>query len=128
MKMLRVVMIGLAALLSTVSPAQSQDSNADTKRRPALLLPLYAGNVALHALDLHSTKLALQSGHREANPVLANASFDVMTGAKIAASAGTIVLVERLWKKNRVAAVGAMLAVNAGLSLVAVNNYRLRGR
>ena len=128
MKMVRVVVIGLAALLSTASPARSQDSSGETKHRPALLLPLYAGNVALHALDLHSTKLALQSGRREANPVLANASFNVMTAAKIAASAGTIVLVERLWKKNRVAAVCAMLSVNAGLSMVAVNNYRLRER
>jgi hypothetical protein len=53
-----------------------------------------------------------------------------MTGAKIAASAATILVVEKLWKRNRVAAVTVMVLSNAGLAAVAANNYRLsqRGR
>ena len=94
--------------------------------RPALLIPLYAGNVAIHAMDLLSTKLALQEGHREANPVLKHASFETMTAAKFAASAVTIYAAERLWKKNRFAAIGLMIAADVGLAAVVANNYHIR--
>lgn len=119
----------LAALLSVmVAPLAAQDAVVVEPDRPALLVPLYAGSVALHALDLHSTKLALQACNREGNPLFKDASFAAMTGTKIAASAATVFLVEKLWKRNRAAAVGVMVVVNVGLTAVIANNYRLAQR
>ena len=128
MRTIRIAVFSLTALLSAVSPLAAQDIANVDQRRPALLLPLYAGNIALHAFDLRSTKLALQAGHREGNPLFEDASFGAMTGAKVAASAATVLIVEKLWKRNRVAAVGVMLAANVGLSAVVANNYRLTQR
>jgi hypothetical protein len=51
-----------------------------------------------------------------------------MLGAKVASSAVTIFLAEKLWKKNRVAAVVMMAGVNVGLSAVVANNYRMAHR
>lgn len=96
--------------------------------RPALLIPLYASNIALQGLDLWTTKRALDAGNREANPLFKDASFGAMTGAKIAASAATVLIAEKLWKRNRIAAVGLMLATNVGLAAVAANNYRVTQR
>jgi len=121
-------MFSLAALVAVVSPLAAQDGAMVEPHRPALLIPLYATNVALHGLDLWTTKRALDAGNREGNPLFKDASIGAMTGAKIAASAATILIAEKLWKRNRIAAVGLMLATNVGLSAVAANNYRVTQR
>ena len=108
------------------SMAAAQDAAAQS--RPALLIPLYAGNVALHGLDLLSTRVALRDGSREANPLLKRASVETVTVAKVGASALTILAAERLWKRNRVAAVGLMIAADVGLSAVVANNYQVTRR
>ncbi len=81
----------------------------------------------LHGLDVHSTVRALEMGHREANPFFKDASTTTMIGAKVASSAVSVLMAEKLWKKNRIAAVLMMASVNAGLSAVVANNYRLAG-
>jgi uncharacterized protein DUF5658 len=121
-------MFSVAALVAVVSPLAAQDGAMVEPQRPALLIPLYATNVALHGLDLWTTKRALDAGNREGNPLFKDASIGAMTGAKIAASAATILIAEKLWKRNRIAAVGLMLATNVGLSAVAANNYRVTQR
>ena len=123
----RVAAFALAAWLSMGSIAAAQDVTVTESSRPTLLMPLYAGNVALHAMDLLSTKRALQEGHREANPVIKHASFKTVTVAKFAASALTIYATERLWKKNRFAAIGLMIAADVGLAAVVANNYHISG-
>lgn len=79
----------------------------------------------LHGLDIHSTVRALDSGHREANPLFKDGSAGTMSGATMASSAVSIVVAEKLWKKNRIAAVLMLASINAGLSAVVANNYRL---
>ena len=118
-------LIVAAVLFSAASPALAQSSDAVEARRPAALVPLYVAQVTLHGLDLHSTMRALDQGHREANPFLKNATSGQMIGAKIATSAATVWLSEKLWKKNRVAAVVVMSGVNAALAAVVANNYRI---
>ena len=125
---IRIAMFSLAALVAVVSPLAAQDGAMVEPQRPALLIPLYATNIALQGLDLWTTKRALDAGNREANPLFKDASIGAMTGAKIAASAATILIAEKLWKRNRIAAVGLMLATNVGLSAVAANNYRVTQR
>jgi hypothetical protein len=79
----------------------------------------------LQGLDAHSTLTGVSAGGREVNPavralVAQPASF---VGAKIAATAGTLFLTERLWKKHRVAAVVLMVAVNATYAAIVAHNY-----
>lgn len=96
-------------------------------KRPALLIPMYIATASLNGLDVHSTLLSLDRGHREGNPLLGSGRPAVLIGAKVASTAFTVWMTERLWKKNRVGAVLVMVGVNAGLSAVVVNNYRIAG-
>jgi hypothetical protein len=97
-------------------------------KRPKMLIPLYALQLSLHGLDVHSSLQALERGHREANPLLRNATSGQMIGAKLASSAASVWVAERLWKKNRPAAMILMAAVNVGLAAVVANNYRIARR
>ena len=94
-------------------------------KRPKMLMPLYAMHLSLHGLDVHSTLQARERGHREANPLLRNVTSGQMIGAKLASSAASVWIAERLWKKNRPAAIVLMAAVNVGLAAVVANNYRI---
>jgi Domain of unknown function (DUF5658) len=107
---------GSHPLLSTV---------AEPSRSPALVL-LYGGFAALQAVDAHSTILASESGRRETNPVLASMSGNAaaIVAVKAAATVGTIWLTEKLWRRNRGAAIGLMIAMNAAYAIVVVRNYR----
>jgi hypothetical protein len=95
-------------------------------RRPAILVPLYGSFAGLQALDAHSTRQALDRGHREANPLMEPATRrnTTMIGVKVVATLGTVLAVERLWRKSRVAAVLTMIGVNAGYAAVVASNYR----
>ena len=99
--------------------------NEVKSERPAALMPLYLSQVALQGADLYTTRRALNDGHIEANPVFKNASFGTMVGAKVAATAASIYLSEKLWKRNRFAAIGVMVITNIGMSAVVANNYRV---
>lgn len=132
-------MLGIALLLGTSVGAAAQDvaappandppvvhrADAPGPSRPALLMPMYLANAALHGLDAYSTSQALKAGHREANPLLRNANMGTMIGAKAAATITGILVSEKLWRRNRVAAVAVMVGVNAGLAAVVANNYRI---
>ena len=132
-------MLGIALMVGTAAGAAAQDvaappvndplvtrrSEAQGPNRPALLIPMYLTNAALHGLDVFSTSAALNAGHREANPLLRNANLATMIGAKAAATATGVFLAEKLWRRNRAAAVAVMVGVNLGLAAVAANNYRI---
>ena len=121
--MIRSLTIAVTLLTSTAALAQ------DTPRtRPALLIPMYATQIALQGADVHSTMQALKVGNRELNPLFREGVSGKMIGAKIAVSSGMIVASEVLWRRNRVAAVATMIAANAAMALVAANNYKLAQR
>jgi len=103
------------------APPQAESKPA----RPAMLLPLYLSHISLHAADLYTTRQALSAGHREGNQLFNDASFGKMLGAKAAVGAASILISEKLWKRNRVAAVGTMIAANVGLSIVVAHNYQV---
>src|SRR5690348_17829152 len=81
--------------------------------RPAALLPLYGGYAMLQVLDIASTWRAIDRGAAEANGAMAGVTRHpaAMLAVKAAATAGTILLAERIWPRNRVAAVLMMAAV-----------------
>ena len=95
--------------------------------RPAALMPLYGSLIALQGLDIHSTRSALDSGGSEANPAMRplvqnSAAF---VAVKAGATAGVIWASEKLWKKNRKAAVIFASVVNVAMAAVVANNYRV---
>lgn len=97
-------------------------------RRPSLLPALYASQIALQALDAHSTYKALGRGAHEANPLMKDVvgNRGAMMAVKVGVAAGTIYLAERMWKRgNRVGAIATMLVVNGVTGAVVANNYRV---
>jgi hypothetical protein len=94
--------------------------------RPGVLTALYASYGALQAYDVYSTRQALARGAREANPLMTGVAGN--TGAFVALKAGvaiaTIAAAERLWKTNKPAAIGVMIAGNSVAAFVAARNAR----
>ena len=102
-----------------------------SRERPRVLAPLYISFVALQVMDADSTADAIRAGHGEANPFMTRAAHHTgtMVAVKAISTAGTIYAVEKLWRRNRVAAVVVMAAINTGYAAVVTNNYaRARGR
>ena len=99
-------------------------------RRPKALPMLYASFGALQALDAATTFRALDRGATEANPALAGFASNrgAMVAVKAASFASTVYLTERLWKKNRVAAVVTMVCVNSAYAAIVAHNYRAGSR
>src|SRR5688500_14040779 len=98
--------------------------------RPATLTALYASYSALQAYDVYSTRQALARGAREANPLMQGVVGN--TGAVIALKAGVtvaaIAAAEKLWKTNKPAAIGVMIAGNSVAAMVAARNARTLGQ
>ena len=108
-----------------IDPPVVDSTEVQGPNRPALLIPMYLANAALHGLDAYSTSEALKAGHREANPLLRNANLATMIGVKAAATITSVFVAEKLWRRNRTAAVAVMVGVNVGLAAVVANNYRI---
>lgn len=91
---------------------------------PNFMAAMYATYGALQTADLASTFNGLGNGAREANPFLKRAAENraLMIGVKVAGTAATVVLIEKLRKKNPVAASVTLMAVNAALAAVVANN------
>lgn len=120
-------------LLALPRDAAAQPVRAEADRaaaRPAALVPLYLSFTALQALDAHSTLTAVGNGARETNPVVR--STMTMPAGMVALKAGTAVgvvfLTEKLWKRNRTAAVLTMIALNSAYATIAAHNYATAGR
>jgi len=124
---------GSSALLAQSPPVASTfkwKPTLDAKpARPTALVPLYAGFATLQALDYASTTSALQSGNaREANPMMKGivGNRAAFVAVKAAATAGVIYAGEKMWKKNRVAAVIFVAALNGAMTAVVARNYSVR--
>jgi Domain of unknown function (DUF5658) len=97
-----------------------------TMARPAALPAMYATLGALHAMDLYSTRKALNAGATEMNPVMRKAAGNngAMLAVKALSTAGSIYFTERAWKKNRKGAVVIMAIVNGVTAAVVANNMK----
>jgi hypothetical protein len=89
-------------------------------------VPLYVSFSTLQVLDTHSTSRALSRGAAEANPLMKGiARSEIgMAAVKAAGTAGVIYASEKMWKKNKKAAVIFMVATNAAMAWVVQHNYR----
>ena len=97
------------------------------RRRPSALMPMYVSFASLQALDAHSTSRALDRGAVEANPLMRGLAGNTagMLAIKAGATTAVVYSAERIWRKNRTAAVVFMLAVNSAMALVVQHNYRV---
>lgn len=122
-----VRIVGLTAIVLTPAPAPVLAAPVAPKvKRPTILPVLYATLGATQAWDVYSTRSALTSGAREANPATAAFSSNTGTlmGMKVATTAGTILFAERMWKKNKVAAILMLTAINGATAVVSMHNMR----
>jgi hypothetical protein len=100
--------------------------NPPPAKRPVLLPALYVTLGAVQVWDVYSTSAALKAGAHERNPLVAPvaANRSAMLGIKVAAAASTIFFAERLWRRNRTAAIVVMAAINGATAAVAMHNVR----
>jgi len=134
--MIRVGLL-LAAIGAHPNLASAQDGPTDadaphililappTPSRPAMLMPLYVGNIALQAYDGYSTLRGVHEGVPETNPLVGGlASRPAAFWAMKAASAATsILLTERLWRQHHAKqAVVWMIITNGAMAAVAARN------
>ncbi len=92
-----------------------------------LLSSLLVSTVVMQALDVHSTYSALGRGAAEANPLMAglagNPAAVVATPAAVATA--TVLAVRHVGKRNKVAAIATLVAINSAYALVVDHNYRV---
>ena len=93
------------------------------------MLALCGSFVALQALDLHSTRLALDAGGREANPVMrALLGGDRLPMVKAAGTGAILLLTERMRRHNRRAALLTMIALDSAYATIVAHNYAIARR
>jgi hypothetical protein len=95
--------------------------------RPAVFMPLYVSFAALQVLDITSTRHALAGGGVEGNPTMGGivGSPVAMTALKVGATAGIVLLSEKVRKRNPVAAVVMMVTLNSAYAMVVSRNYAI---
>jgi hypothetical protein len=122
---LPVAAAGQGVLLRPSTPAVPT-SVSSALSRPAALPALYLSLAALQGYDVYSTQQAMKRGATEANPMMQGVvgNNGAFIAVKAALVVGTVVAAERLWKTNKAAAIGVMLASNGVAALVAARNMR----
>ena len=117
------------------SPAQVSlptrlDPSTRTRSDSRLVLGLYASTVALQALDTHSTLSGLRKGAVESNGVMGGITKNrvAFIAVKAAMATGTIFAARYIAKRNKVAAIAMLVAVNSAYVFVAVHNYKVASR
>jgi hypothetical protein len=118
--------LSLADVNGVIVPMAPMSAYSPMVKRPAILPALYVTFGAMQALDVYSTRAAIEAGAREANPsaVAFSQSAGAMLGLKAATTASTIFFAERMWKKNKVGAVIMLVAINGATAAVSMHNMR----
>ena len=134
--------VGVVALIGALSMpaaawAQLELTTADQTavvepERPlgAALRALEASLIGLQALDVVSTMRAIERGHTETNPLMHDVAGRpaAMVAVKAGSTAATVWLVRRLAKRNRVAALATMVAIDAAYAAVVARNFHVASR
>jgi hypothetical protein len=112
----------------SVIKAQAPHESAD--QTAALRRSLYVSFAVLQALDARSTLAALRNGGAEANPLMAGAASNpgALLAVKMGAGAATIFVAEHVAKRNPVASLLIMAAMNSAYATIVAHNYSVAGR
>ena len=96
-------------------PLLPQSAPRPRSRSASVLVGLYATTAVMQALDVHSTLSAFGAGAVEANPLMAQVTRN--KAAFIALKAGiatsTVLAAHNMAKRNRVAAIATLFAINS---------------
>jgi len=104
----------------TVNQAAQSDFGMS---RPPLLAPLYVSLVGLQGADAALTVKGLNLGLHERNPLMRNGV--AMTVTKVLGSATIVLMTEKMWRRNRLAAIATIVAANMVSGAVVWHNARL---
>jgi hypothetical protein len=98
-----------------------------SNRPSALMMSLYASTAALQMLDVHSTITALDNGAVEANPLMKNVAGNkaAFVALKAGVAVTTILATRNMAKRNKVAAIATLIAVNSAYAFVVSHNYKV---
>lgn len=96
--------------------------------RPAALPVLYGSLVVMQGLDFYTTRRGLALGARESNPLIRNGNPATTIALKAASTGVTILIAEKMWRRNRTGAIALMAATNLVFGAVVSNNVRVIGR
>ena len=98
-----------------------------SNRTSALLFSLFASTAAMQALDVHSTMTALNQGAVEANPLMKGLARNktAFIAMKAGVAASTILATRNMAKRNKVAAIATMVAINSAYAMVVRHNYKV---
>jgi hypothetical protein len=93
----------------------------------ALMTSLYASTAVMQALDVHSTLTAFGAGAVEANPLMEGVTRNraAFMAVKVGVAASTILAARQLSKRNKVAAVVTLVAINSAYAMVVQHNYKV---
>lgn len=137
-KHLSINALAIEAIALDTAPAVSSDAapvpvvSPTPKADGSRALPLlYAGMIALQAMDVASTHKALRvPGAYETNPVFGSVggSLPAQIALKAGATTGIILLTEHVKKTSRVGAIATMIALNSVYATVVARNYAIAGR
>lgn len=99
-------------------------------RRPGpstLMTSLYISTAAMQMLDVHSTLRALEHGAIEGNPLMANVTRNktMFIALKAGVAFSTVMAARNMSKRNKVAAVLTLVAINSVYAMVVNHNYRV---
>lgn len=97
---------------------------------PAFLKKLYVGYAALQLGDIITTTTALGRGAREGNPLIRNIARSpaALVGVKAAGGVAMVIAIEKLREKHPVAASVTLIAINATMAAVTINNMSIASR
>ncbi|MGH7634591.1 MAG: DUF5658 family protein [Gemmatimonadaceae bacterium] len=142
----RVVFLVSIACFCHVSHARAQDRHASSapvatsnatpappitfaeKPKPSIVLTsLYATTILVKGLDAHSTFKAINNGARESNPMIGplSGSTPGFLALKAGIATATIYAAHSLARRNKIAAIAALVAVNTSYALIVRSNYHV---
>jgi len=104
------------------------DVVGDGQKRPLLLPVLYVTLGALQGMDYYTTQKGLGLGAHETNAIVRNSTKGTFLAMKAGSTAVTILIAEKMWKKNKAGAIALMLATNVVYGAVVANNTRVIGQ
>jgi hypothetical protein len=85
----------------------------------------------MQMLDVHSTLSAFRAGAVEANPLMEGVTRNraAFFAVKAAVATSTVLAARQLSKRNKVAAIVTLVAINSAYAMVVNHNYQVaRGR
>ena len=125
-----IAAIALSLTCSAVALAQDGRQSMRAFADPGSFTRMYVAFGLMQAVDVHSTIVTLRAGAKEANPLMGGVAGNpaALIAVKAASAAGTIYCVERLRKRNRVAAAITMAALDTAYAMVVMNNARVMAK